>query len=33
MHPGAPQQFKIRKPLAEVTEDDVARVLSGVLGD
>lgn len=33
MHPGAPQQFKIHKPLAEVTEEDVMRAFSSVLED
>lgn len=30
MHPGTPQQFKIHKPLREVTKDDVVRALGGV---
>lgn len=33
MHPGAPQQHKIHKPLAEVTEEDVTRVFSGAVED
>lgn len=31
MHPGAPQQFKVHKPLSEVTEDDVVRALGDVV--
>lgn len=29
MHPGAPQQLKIHKPLSEVAEDDVVGVFTG----
>ncbi|MFE6647400.1 hypothetical protein ACFVJS_12610 [Nocardioides sp. NPDC057772] len=29
MHPGAPQQFKIHKPLAQVTRADVEAALAG----